>query len=299
MRFIALLFAFLPLVASARPIEVQAYWPFSNVSDQGLMIRKLIDQANEVQSKYKFVFNHKPGAGGSLAVNLMSNDKELSVLLHTSSFYIRQNLYEENYNPSNFSLINNVCSNQPLGIFSKKIKSVQQLKEQRSKIGVIPGSITSLVTKNVVANNTGFNIVEVPYKSTPEATTDMLGGFIDGSVDFVGAGTLARLPKNTFIIGITGKTSHKGIPTFKDQGINGLDDITNSYYVFVKNTVSADLQKEISDIFYSAINSEVQALCSTSNGSIDKPHFSSLKDLHKNNQYLWKSATNNLPKIAK
>jgi tripartite-type tricarboxylate transporter receptor subunit TctC len=299
MKFIALLFAFFPFIVSAKPIEVQAYWPFSNVSDQGLMIRKVIDQANTIQNKYKFVFNHRPGAGGSLAVNLMSTDKDLAVLIHTSSFYIRHNLYEENYNLNNFSLVNTICSNQPLGIFSKNIKSIGQLKNRRATIGIIPGSITSLVTKNLIVNNKNFNIVEVPYKSTPEATTDMLGGFIDGSVDFVGAGTLARLPENSVILGITGKTAYKGLPTFKEQGIEGLDNITNSYYIFVKNTMNLELQKEISNIFYSAINSEVQQLCNTSNGSIVKTPFESLKQLHETNINLWKSSTSSLPKIDK
>jgi tripartite-type tricarboxylate transporter receptor subunit TctC len=291
---ITILFAgMLTLSAQARGIEVPVIWGFSIASDSGMMIKSIVDSANASQNKYTFVFTHRPGAAGSVAVNSMISSPRLSVLAHSSSFYVRANLYDENYKLEDFTMINTICKDQPIGIISSKYKSVDQFLNQNITMGVIPGSITTLIPKNLVRNNSNLNILEVPYKTTPEATTDVLGGHIDSSVDFLGQVTLSRLTDNTQIIGITGTVNHRNMRTFASQGFKGMEDIKVGYYFYVKNEVSEDIQREISNILYQAYNDVTKRHCETDFGSINKIPFESLKSVHSRNINFWRSVSKN------
>lgn len=281
----------LSLIASVQATEVKVFWPYSAVSDQGLMIKELVDSANQLQQKFKFVFVHKPGAGGSLAVKSAQAEESLSVLVHTSSFYIRPNLVKDAHNIADFKMTNTICTNQPLGIVSRKLQSIKDFENTTARVGLNPGSITSLVPRNLSANNQKIKIVEVPYKGTPEATNDMLGGHIDGSVDFVGPATVSRLPGDVRILGITGTKSVNGFKTFKEQGYSGLEDITNSYYIFVKNSVDNTLAAEISDVLYKGFNDKVKTYCETGQGTLTKTPRENLQDLNAKNIEIWKKAT--------
>jgi tripartite-type tricarboxylate transporter receptor subunit TctC len=271
--------------------DVKVFWPFSAVSDQGLMIKELVDSANQKQQKFKFEFVHKPGAGGSLAVKSIQAEDSLSVLVHTSSFYIRPNLVKDAHDISDFKMINTICTDQPLSIVSRKFKSLKDFENNTAKVGLNPGSITSLVPRNLSANNPKIKIVEVPYKGTPEATNDMLGGHIDGSIDFIGPATVSRLPDDVRILGITGTKSMAGFKTFKEQGYVGLDDITNSYYIFVKSNIDSKIAVEISEVLYQAISQQVKQYCEAGRGTVTKIPQEKLQGLNAKNVEIWKKAT--------
>jgi hypothetical protein len=188
-------------------------------------------------------------------------------------------------------MINTICKDQPIGIVSLKYKSVDQMLNQSVTMGVIPGSITTLIPKNLVSNNNNLNILEVPYKTTPEATHDVLGGHIDSSVDFLGQVTLSRLTDISQIIGITGTVNHGKMRTFASQGFKGLEDIKVGYYFYVKNDVDLEIQKEISNILYHAYNDVTKRHCETDFGTINKVPFESLKGIHSRNIEFWRSVS--------
>jgi len=273
--------------AFAKPIEVPVFWGFSLSSDSGIMVKNLIDSANTKQSKYKFILTHRPGSAGSIAVNSMMADDKLSILVHSSSFYIRPIMYKENYDPRDFSMTNSICVDQPLGIISTKYTKMSDIENLPITVGIIPGSITTLVTGSIIKNNNNFNFKEIPYKTTPEATTDMLGGHINSSVDFLGQATFSRLPSDAKVLGITGTVEHNGMRTFKSQGIKGLEEVKVGYYLYVKKTLPSDTQSEISKIFYAAVDNKVKHHCETDFGRIQNVAFDNLQNYHINQIEIW------------
>ena len=282
-------------VAYSAPTTVQVMWPFSVASSQASMIRELLDHANKTQSKYKFIFVSKPGAGGTIAAKSVTDtNDQLTLLASTSSFYIRPLLYKESHSIDDFNIVSVICKSQPLTIYSKKYSKLSDIKGNSITVGVNPGSITSFVTR--VLSQQNLNIIEVPYKGTPEATNDMIGGHIDGSVDFAGKSSTSKFATDSQVhsIGITGNKNINKYISFKNQGISGLENVTNDYIIFVDKSVDLRTRTELNSILNSAINEKVVTTCENEFGTISKIDITNSNDLHKTNKKNWTDLTKNI-----
>jgi tripartite-type tricarboxylate transporter receptor subunit TctC len=264
------LLCFVTATASAQAkIVVPVAWPFSLASNSGLMAREIVTEANNIQNKYQFVFENKPGAGGSVAVNYVTNANQPVILAHTSSFFIRPyTIKEGSYDPEQFIMINNYCSDQPLAMLSKNFKTLGDLQKQNKiSIGVNPGSITNLPVSEYKKQHPKLDIVEIPFKGTPEMSTAVLGGHLDVSIDFL-AGT-ARGNDNINVLAITGTKNHDNARTFQSQGLPGYDALTISYYLLMHNKTDPAVVKELNDIMTRAVvNPRVQKLCNQDFGTV-------------------------------
>lgn len=279
------------IAAQAKDIEV--LWPFSASSEQSNMVRVLIQNANKNQSKYNFIFVSKPGAGGSIGARAALSNT-VSILATSSSFYIRPLLYKESHDITKYSLTNVVCIEQPLVIYSKH-QNISLTMKREFSLGVNPGSITTLVSRAISENNKHISIVEIPYKGTSAATVDMLGGHIDGSVDFLST-SIEKFSGQISAVGITGKKNVGNIQTFNNQGIFGVEDITNSYYLFVNSEYDEKFKTEISEIFYNAIDSQFISVCEKDHGTILRAPYTDLKTINSETNAFWTGATRNVPK---
>ena len=277
---------------------VQVVWPFSMASANASILRALIETANTQQSEYNFVLVNKPGAGGAVAVQTVINNKELTILTTASSYYIRPLLYKDSYPTDQLALLNEICSNQPLGIFSTKIKKITDIPgDKQLSVGINPGSITNLVSRAIVDNNSTIGLIEIGYKGTPEATTDMLGGHLDSSVDFIGPGTTQRFTGNVYTLGVTGIHDRFGMKTFQSQGIKGLEHVTSSMYAFVRGDFSTDLKRKLSDIFSKAgTNSQSKLFCEQDGGYINIQPYSAMEQINATAISRWTALTKNIPK---
>jgi len=284
------------LVAQAQPV-INVVWPFSISSADANMVRALIDQTNQPPAKYKFVFLSKPGAGGTIAASHVLDHPDNHVLISSSSFYVRPMLYKESHDATQFNMISTMCVGKPLAIFSKKYASLKEIGNKEISIGINNGSIVQLVSRGVKSGS-NLKIVEVPYKGTPEATTDVLGGHLDASVDFVGPVTFARFPTNTKVnvLGITGNVSHAGMPTFKSQGIEGLDMLVNNYNIFVSKTLPVAQQQELNTIFNNAFSEVVRENCENDFGQLVKSSYAQAGKLHQDNIVAWRRITQGMPR---
>jgi tripartite-type tricarboxylate transporter receptor subunit TctC len=272
-------------------VVVPVIWPFSPVSTQANMIRALIADANSSQSEYTYVFTHKPGAGGSIAVNTVLTTENV-ILVSTSSFYIRPLLFDNSHDVNRFDLIGAICSNQPLAIFSSTYSHVDQLKNKSVTVGVIPGSITNLVTRGLARQS--ISISDVFYKGTPEATVDVLGGHLDLSVDFLGEARITSNPRIK-ILGITGTTSYGKYRSLSELGITGLENITNSYYVFVSKNIDGTLRNTTARVFSnSKYTPQVKQLCEKDYGQQRNLTQTELNIMHTQNKNFWKNISTGL-----
>jgi tripartite-type tricarboxylate transporter receptor subunit TctC len=289
----------LALVSSLSQAQtvINVVWPFSISSADANMVRGLIDQANTQQNRYKFVFLSKQGAGGTIAASWVLENADNHVLISSSSFYVRPMLYKESHDASQFAMIGTVCNGKPLAVFSRKYATLKEVGNREITMGINNGSITQLVSRGISAGSS-IKVAEISYKGTPEATTDVLGGHLDSSVDYVGPVTFARFPSNTkvHVLGITGTVSHPGMPTFKSQGIDGLEILTNNYNIFVSKALPATQQQELNTIFNNAFNDVVRENCENDFGKVVKSNLAQASRLHQDNIAAWRRITQNMPK---
>lgn len=286
---LALLLSASTAFATAQTV-VPVVWVFALSSTQGLAVREIINEANLIQSKYQFVFESKPGAGGAVGANYVASLNQPAILAHTSSFFIRPYMSQEgSYNPEQFAMLNNYCADQPLVLASKNFKSLADLqKASKASVGVLPGSITNLVVAEYKKQNPKLDLVEVGFKGTPDITASVLGGHLDLSIDWL-ASTMAHEDLN--ILGTTGVQNHGRARSFKSQGINGYEQITNSYYLFVNKNTDAFVAQEFSDIMARAVTSKrVQGYCTQEFGRSVNVVGSAARDLFAEKHKFWQQA---------
>ena len=286
------------LIASAATV-VPVVWPFDPSASNAMMIRAMLNTANSQQNKYEFVFFNKPGAGGTIAAIAVAQASELTVLATSSSFYIRSKLFKESHNIDDFKLVTDMCGQQPLAIYSKKYKTIRSMKYTQLPItiGLIPGSITNLITKTIEKNNTNIKFTEVYYKGTPEATTHVIADILEASVDFTGPSVLSRLPNDVAVVGITGDRSIRGFSTFQSENVKGLERLVMDHYFLVSKSVNDNTRKELNEIFNNAfVNVQAKEICDADNGVLKKMPFDRVDSFNKESNELWSKFTEGFEK---
>lgn len=237
--------------------QVPSIWAFNITNVQGSYFRATLDEANRIQTKYKFGVEHRPGAGGEVAAAAV-NEKKNPVLLGTAAaFFVRPYLYKTNYTFDQFKPIH-VMAQSPAALVSKN-KSLQEiLSQNKITIGTAgPGSMIELMALKFKDYYPNKDIVLVPYKSSPEAMVDVLGGHIDLTYEYLGDGET----KGGRILGLTGRTKIKNYPLLKDMGYPNQADLGGTYLILVKSDMPIEQYKEIQEILLMAEKSpKVQEL---------------------------------------
>jgi tripartite-type tricarboxylate transporter receptor subunit TctC len=233
---------------------VPIVWPFNPGSNQSNFVRIMIEDTNNKQKKYQFVFEHRPGAGGSIAMNHVNNQKNLQLVSNASAFFTRPLFYpNQSYDINLFEPIITQMTGAPFVVVSKKYQSFNDLRKQPNlTIGVINGSVVQLVAEVMQKNLPKTEIVFVPYNGTNEITRDVIGGVLDVGIDFPADLVQWVDEKKVNVIGITGKTSHKRFPTLASQGAVGFENLVQNYFLFVKKDVSQDVKDELHQLFKNA-----------------------------------------------
>ena len=218
--------------------------------------RTIAEEANRIQNKYNFVFDAKPGAGGTVAANYVLNNPN-TILATSSAFFIRPNFYpNESHDVSNYRELMPKCT-APFVITSSKYKSWKEVPTDKPlSIGVSGlGTTTHLVATQIVAKYP--NIQVVPFKSTSEALVNVIGDNIDFSVGFIGdveAWTKENATKKTVnILGATGADKVEGHPTLSSLGFTqNLVGMSSPNHYAIPNKVSEEKFQEIRSILVRA-----------------------------------------------
>lgn len=223
--------------------------------------RAMIKEANEIQNKYLFLFEAKPGAGGSIASNYVLNNPN-TILVTSSAFFIRPVVYpNESYNLNNFQtlLTQFDCS---MAIVSKKYKSWAEVpKDKQLNIGTSGLGVTTHLA--AVQITTKYpNVQIVPFKATSESLLSMVAGNTDFHVGFLSEPEARANELN--VLGITGRTPIKKYQPLTQQGFsNILSDMNVPFQLVVPTSVSDTKYAEWQDILRKAMRSqEVRTLYS-------------------------------------
>lgn len=262
-RIIATLFSCLLImgVAHADPIRVPGVWGFAVGSTQGNYFRALLDQANQDQKKYQFVFEHKPGAGGSIATKSVLDTTGPVILAHTAAFYVRPNLYPET--PYRFDQFRPILvqGTAPAVLMTKGKTLDQLLKQPRITIGTAgAGSSSHFIAETMKKYIKGPEVIMVHFKDTNEAYLNVMGGHVDANFEFLGDAIAKATPEVVFA-GLTGNVPINNIPLLKDRGMPNMAQVNNIFAIYVPAGMNQDTYTELRAILLKAEQSpKVQEL---------------------------------------
>jgi tripartite-type tricarboxylate transporter receptor subunit TctC len=229
--------------------QVPSVWAFNIANVQGNYYRALLEQANQNQTKYQFVPEHKPGAGGSIAAAYVNNNNRISLLGTAAAFFVRPYLYDNaGYTFDQFKPVY-LIANSPVALTSKSKDLKTILAQDKISIGTAgPGSGTHLFALKFKERHPEKNIIVVPYKSSTEALQDVLGGHVDLAYEFLGDAEA----KGVRVLGTTGTKKIKNYPMLKDMGYPDNADLIGVYHILVKKDISDEVVRELRAIFNEA-----------------------------------------------
>ena len=214
-----LLSTFALTAASAENVTIIYSWTAGDTAAN--YYRALAESANNLQSKYNFIVDYKPGAGGAIAAAHVAKTPN-TILATSSAFFIRSNLYPESgYNQDNYQELMPVCF-APFGISSSKYKSWKEVPTNaRLTIGISGMGTTTHLTAIQIAKRYP-NLDILAFKSTSEAVMSALSGQTDFAVNL--PGDTAQYEKENitksrmYVLGIGGSVSVNDKPLLLNQG---------------------------------------------------------------------------------
>jgi tripartite-type tricarboxylate transporter receptor subunit TctC len=273
---LTLILAVSSAMANAKQV-VPVVWPFSAAASSNNFLREILEESNKLQDKYQFVFDNKPGAGGTIAVNHVLNNSSFSLLATSSAFFVRPIFFpNESYSISNFVPVYIQCTDQPLALVSTKYKNFQSLKSaNRISVGAIYGTTTEVVVRELAKNLPGVTVDLIPYQGTLQPVNDVLGGQLDAAIAFIADIDQWVSNGRLNVVGLTGSTNYENKTTFISQGVSGFSRLATNYLIVVPEKTNPETVKELHAIFSkAAANSKKlkdqysRDLCKPSNLSI-------------------------------
>jgi tripartite-type tricarboxylate transporter receptor subunit TctC len=250
-KLLATLFVFLSLAASAKE-NITIYYSWGAADTAANFHRTLADEANKIQNRYNFVFDVKPGAGGSIAARQVAGQPD-TILATASAFFIRPNFFpNESHDISKFRSLFPQCA-APAVISSKKYKTWAEVPTDRPiSIGMSGmGTTTHLIAAQIAKKYP--NLVIVPFKSTSEAVLSVLSDSTDMAVNFMGDSVQYVETNRLTVLGVTGSRTVNGVKPLSSQGFTrDLDVMDVPAQLLVPTTFPTAKAQEIRDIFVKA-----------------------------------------------
>lgn len=274
-KLLASLLVSLSLAASAKE-NITIFYSWSAADTAANFHRTLAEEANKIQNKYNFVFDVKPGAGGSIAANHVLAQPN-AILATASAFFIRPNFFpNESHDISKFRSLFPQCA-APAVITSKKFKSWADVPTDRSvSIGMSGmGTTTHLIAAQIAKKYP--NLLIVPFKSTSEAILSVLSDSTDMAVNFMGDSAQYVETNRLFVLGATGAKTVNGVRPLSSQGFTkDLDVMDVPAQLLVPTTFPEAKAQEIRNIFLEAgrrqavLDSYKPDFCQSNNQMLDK-----------------------------
>lgn len=266
MRFQKTLSFFSLLVTSSALFAAETInivWGFNMGSNQANTVRLIIQEANQIQDKYKFVLESRPGAGGTVAANAVSSNPQNTIVSMSSSFIIRP-LFETDASAThkleNFTPILVQGNGSPLVFVSTKYKTLEEvLSAKNINIGVSGiGSISHVAAQQIMSKNNSAQIVN--FKNSIEAVTAALGGHVDVAVTFIND----IQSFDTSVLNVLAYTGNGyGIENkkllLKNKGFTDSENLTSNFAIFASKDMDPARSKELHELLI-RVNSKPKVL---------------------------------------
>lgn len=271
----AILLAATAFVAVAKE-NITIYYSWGAADTAANFHRVLADESNKIQDKYNFIFDVKPGAGGSIAANHVAAHAN-TIVATASAFFIRPNFFpNESHDIGKFRELFPQCS-APAVITSKRFKTWTDVPVNKPvTIGMSGmGTTTHLIAAQIAKKYP--NLIIVPFKSTSEAILSVLSDSTDMAVNFMGDSAQYVETNRLNVLGATGSRTIGGVKPLSSFGFTkDLDVMDVPAQLLVPTTFPEAKAKEIRDIFVQAgrrpavLDSYKPDYCQSNNQMVDK-----------------------------
>lgn len=232
--------------------NITIYYSWGAADTAANFHRVLADESNKIQDRYNFVFDVKPGAGGSIAANHVLNQPN-AIVATASAFFIRPNFFpNESHDISQFRELFPQCS-APAVITSKKYRTWADVPTDRPiSIGMSGmGTTTHLIAAQIAKKYP--NLIIVPFKSTSDAVLSVLSDSTDMAVNFMGDSAQYAETNRLNVLGATGNKSIGNVRPLSSQGfVRDLDVMDVPAQLLIPNSFPEAKAREIRDIFVQA-----------------------------------------------
>jgi tripartite-type tricarboxylate transporter receptor subunit TctC len=221
--FICLLLALSTNLVLARE-TITIMYAYSPSDTTGNYSRVMANELNSSQDKYTFVFDAKPGAGGTLAVNDVLSKPNNTILHHSTAFFVRPVIFpKESWDIGAFKEQYLYCS-APLVVAGGTVKTWKDVAGKKDVTIGISGLGVTTHLMAVQLQKKYPNLIIVPFKSTTDAMASMFARQTDLAIGFPGEVTQWANSGKVAVLGITGAKSYKGFPSLTSQGHDKIFD---------------------------------------------------------------------------
>jgi tripartite-type tricarboxylate transporter receptor subunit TctC len=254
---VSLLLAAISMSALAKE-TITIMYAFSPSDTTGNYSRVIANELNSSQDKYIFVFDAKPGAGGTLAVNDVLSKPNNTILHHSTAFFVRPNIFpKESWDIGAFKSEFVYCA-APLVVASGTVKTWKDISNKRDVTIGISGLGVTTHLMAVELQKKYPNLIIVPFKSTTDAMASMFARQTDLAIGFPGEVSQWAASGKVTVLGITGAKSHKGFPSITSQGHDKIfDGMVVGQHLAVPKTWSDEKTKEIYDMINKVANRQI------------------------------------------
>lgn len=216
-----------------RPVKLALPFPPGGSADT---ITRSMAERLQAQMHQPFLIENRPGAGGNVATRYIAKapaDGYNLLVGVTGAMAINPNLYTLDYDPAKDFVGVSMVARAPVVIVADPnagIGSIKQLIEQaKARPGALTYATNGIGTSHHLASElfrqaAGLDMRNVPYKGTPEALQDIIGGrvplgFMDltASIPLVASGKLKALATT----GTRRSPALPDVPTVAEAGLPG------------------------------------------------------------------------------
>jgi tripartite-type tricarboxylate transporter receptor subunit TctC len=172
----------------AKPIKVIV--PFTPGSGTDIMARTVTERLSP-QLGQAIVIENRPGAGGTIGTGLVAKAEPdgYTILVHSSTYTVTPSTYAD----LPYDTLRDLTGVAPLGLLPNVLviapsKGIRSVKELVAAAKAKPGSMNSAsigIGSGTHLNaerfrlGAGIEVVNVPFKGTPEALTEVMTGRVD------------------------------------------------------------------------------------------------------------------------
>ena len=260
--------------AGALQAQTAAPWPtktirivvgFAPGGSTDVMARILAQSIGESLGQAVIIEN-KPGASGNIAaaeVVRAAPDGHAFLIAPTSVETANPSLFKSSMLPSrDLTPVGGVGRTQMYLVAKPQmdVKDARGLvalaKAQPGKLSYATPNSTSLVASETIKRIAGLDVLSVPYKSSPQALTDLIGGTVKMYVVDVGSGMGMINAGSVRVLGVTTKDPLKSMPNVVPivKEVPGFD-LTSWNGIFgpagmpkpIVDKINAELQEALAD----------------------------------------------------
>ena len=263
LKFFALLLALACTQAGAqsfpsRPVVLVV--PFTTGTGIDILARVLAPKLSE-RWKQPVVVENKPGASGNIGTDFVAKSAPdgHTLMVTVNTYTITPALFKSlPYDPvTDLAPVSKIALATYTFLVNPKVFPANNMQEAIALIRANPGKYYFASPGNgtphhvgmeLIKQRLGLDVTHVPYKGFSGAMTDLVGGqvqmmftLIHSSIPFVRSGQLRALA----VTGAKRSPQYPDAPTFREQGIDFMDNVDAWYAVMAPGKLTPELVAQL------------------------------------------------------